>query len=559
MDWRGKYGWIQPAEPIDHPMAMRHGGKIYLGSDDVQEELEGVGAAVTFFVYVDESGVGAMNVRPASGAAGGYASHLVDPEVPYAGGKAGSPGGKKGGYGSAASSKGGKDGGWAAGAKGGYAYKGYGGPKGGYGYGPAPKGFGNGAANAGGPYGCHRHKGGKGVSANPEEVQERLHTALNGSVWQLVKQVVHLEPEWSANEMTKRIIKYFYKAGSSPELLSMPWPQAATQFVDHAMQGYSAACGERPWFFELDLAPALCSAIWEVVRVSSTTPRANYPELEQVSTARYEELMDGILTDKAMWEATNGIFGEEPVCNKVYKMLKSSYESASKEVMSSRRPMPDEQRVEAFVRRWMESSMGRAMQAFDGSQSLLTPSNIASLFGNLVVPFGENHAFSCIPAALTENIGRPPRNWPFLMKAARQTVAEWSKPGFKKGGPRRNLARGGKGALPTQRRMPHFQDAAVGEEDEAPEMAEEEAEEEAVGEEAMCEEEAADDEEAEGEEEAAGEEEMEDGALGEEEMFGAEAEDGAEAELGDDPFAAPDDIENEDPFANLLNEAEEEI
>jgi len=470
-------------------------------------------------------------LRPASGAAGGYASHAADSEAGY--------GGKSG---------------WAANAKGSsYSYKGYGSAKGGgYGYGSS-KGFGNGSSANSGPYGCHRQKGSKGASANPEEVQERLHTALNGSVWQLVKQVVHLEPEWSANEMTKRIIKHFYKAGSSTDLLSMAWPQATTQFIDNAMSGYSAACGDRPWFFELDLATALCSAIWEVVRVSSVQPRANYPELEQAATARYEELMDGILTDKAIWEATLGVFGEDPINSKIYKTLKSSYEGASNEAVSSRRPMSEEQRVEVFIRRWMDDSIGRVMQAVDGSPSLLTPGNIARLFGNLVVPFGDNHAFSCIPAALTENIGRPPRSWPFLMRAARQFIVEWNRP-TSKGGKRR-LAGAGKGALPTRQRMANFQeDAAVAEEEEAQEEgqddaqdeAQEEVEEEAVGEEdAACDEEAAGEEEV-GEEEAIGEGEMEDGGLAEEEMLGAEAEDGAEAELGDEHLLAQDEADNED-------------
>ena len=31
-----------------------------------------------------------------------------------------------------------------------------------------------------------------------------------------------------------------------------------------------------------------------------------------------------------------------------------------------------------------------------------------------MAPFGEGHEYTCIPVALIEQIGRPPRNWKFL-------------------------------------------------------------------------------------------------------------------------------------------------
>mmetsp|Transcript_107413 Transcript_107413/g.299257 ORF Transcript_107413/g.299257 Transcript_107413/m.299257 type:complete len:153 (-) Transcript_107413:65-523(-) len=65
IEWKGKFGWIQPTERVDHPMAGKRGGKVYLSVSDVEEELEGVGAAVSFLVYEDPSGLGAMAVRPA--------------------------------------------------------------------------------------------------------------------------------------------------------------------------------------------------------------------------------------------------------------------------------------------------------------------------------------------------------------------------------------------------------------------------------------------------------------------------------------------------------------
>merc|ERR1719230_2325615 len=68
-EWKGAFGWIQPSTPIKHKDAAKNKGRIYLGQEDVEAELSGVGASVSFFVYSDGKGLGAMNVRPAAAAA----------------------------------------------------------------------------------------------------------------------------------------------------------------------------------------------------------------------------------------------------------------------------------------------------------------------------------------------------------------------------------------------------------------------------------------------------------------------------------------------------------
>jgi len=66
-EWKGKFGWIMPSSKVNHPEAQKRGGKIYFGQDDVEQELSGVGATVSFFLYKDKSGLGAMNVRSGKG------------------------------------------------------------------------------------------------------------------------------------------------------------------------------------------------------------------------------------------------------------------------------------------------------------------------------------------------------------------------------------------------------------------------------------------------------------------------------------------------------------
>jgi len=63
LEWKGKFGWIQPQVPIDHPAASKNGGKIYVHMGDLQgiESLT-VGATVQFQAYSDASGLGAAEV-----------------------------------------------------------------------------------------------------------------------------------------------------------------------------------------------------------------------------------------------------------------------------------------------------------------------------------------------------------------------------------------------------------------------------------------------------------------------------------------------------------------
>merc|ERR1712048_1510440 len=65
-EWKGAFGWIVPDTSIAHPNAKKHGGKVYLAHEDVEVELSGIGATVSFFVCSDSNGLGAMNVRPSA-------------------------------------------------------------------------------------------------------------------------------------------------------------------------------------------------------------------------------------------------------------------------------------------------------------------------------------------------------------------------------------------------------------------------------------------------------------------------------------------------------------
>eukprot|EP00933_Yihiella_yeosuensis_P015382 TRINITY_DN1342_c2_g1_i1.p2 TRINITY_DN1342_c2_g1~~TRINITY_DN1342_c2_g1_i1.p2 ORF type:complete len:172 (+),score=54.71 TRINITY_DN1342_c2_g1_i1:60-575(+) len=63
-EWKGKYGWITPTVPIDHPEAAKRSGSIYVSMTDIQGGLTQLtqGSLCQFHVFTDASGLGAEEV-----------------------------------------------------------------------------------------------------------------------------------------------------------------------------------------------------------------------------------------------------------------------------------------------------------------------------------------------------------------------------------------------------------------------------------------------------------------------------------------------------------------
>jgi len=194
--------------------------------------------------------------------------------------------------------------------------------------------------------------------------------------------------------------------------------------------GYCAACQEKKWFFEIDLAPAFTSAAWEILKFQArgANPRhVRFPELQEVVVNEYEEKLDRILLIKAMWDATSATFGSDDskVQSKVYNALHKAYQGALDECIMDSRPLGDLEKVEMFTKRWIDDSMRRAWSSIEGSDRIITPQTVISLFRNLVAPFGADHPFSCVPANLIDNIGRPPSDWPFIKHTVSHMFTVW--------------------------------------------------------------------------------------------------------------------------------------
>merc|ERR1712039_744307 len=66
VEWKGKFGWIQPEEPFHHEKAKeKHGGKIWFSKVDVVNGVDSMapGTLCEFHVYADAGGIGAEQIE----------------------------------------------------------------------------------------------------------------------------------------------------------------------------------------------------------------------------------------------------------------------------------------------------------------------------------------------------------------------------------------------------------------------------------------------------------------------------------------------------------------
>merc|ERR1712080_527349 len=62
-EWKGKYGWIQPAEEIEHAKAKKREGLLFVGMNDIGDAKELTpGATCEFHIWEDATGLGAEEV-----------------------------------------------------------------------------------------------------------------------------------------------------------------------------------------------------------------------------------------------------------------------------------------------------------------------------------------------------------------------------------------------------------------------------------------------------------------------------------------------------------------
>jgi len=257
-----------------------------------------------------------------------------------------------------------------------------------------------------------------------EAVLESIHTNLFTHVEEAVASVAVSEKAWSQQEVVKRIVQYIYKAARSPALLTFRWEALAKTLVDTAMDSYGGACSDKAWFYEINLAKAFASAAWELLCIDGK-PRVRFDRVKHLVEQEYEGCLDRTLLTNTMWEAASNVFQHSKVQMKIYKALNKAYHIALNDSLADSRQRKELQRLEMFIKRWVDDSMHRAWCSLEAVEDTLTERNVLKLFQALVAPFGDLHPYSCIPDCLTRHMGRPSQDWPYLGKVVKQLFETW--------------------------------------------------------------------------------------------------------------------------------------
>merc|ERR1712187_727340 len=195
--------------------------------------------------------------------------------------------------------------------------------------------------------------------------------------------------------------------------------------VAGTMHGYSASCGEMPWFFELDLVPTLCAAANVVIQQCP-----NRKQLNELVALEFEDFLDRKLLEKGFWESVTAVFGDEDEKTKakIFRAISGTYWPTFDEVFLQAHHN-ELRNVEDFARKWINESMNRAWVSIENAEGILTQESVSELFLCTVAPFGQDHPYSCIPFALCSSIGIPPPDWQFIHVASTELFHQWNNGG----------------------------------------------------------------------------------------------------------------------------------
>jgi hypothetical protein len=201
------------------------------------------------------------------------------------------------------------------------------------------------------------------------------------------------------------------------------------------MNGYSGACGEKDWFLQIDIVPAVCCAAWEILASSGQARQVSGDALQQeVADSIYAEL-DLHLIRKAVRQSVEETCSDDTIRSKLDRALTKSMQPALEKVLGSTAFQQARQRfderndlklVENFAKEWIEEVANRIWGTYENNPDLDLEGTLTALFQRLVAPFGVESEFTCIPGVLCGRIGRPPPDWDHIPKVVDQVVNKWN-------------------------------------------------------------------------------------------------------------------------------------
>lgn len=267
-----------------------------------------------------------------------------------------------------------------------------------------------------------------------ETLHDRLYDVIHRGVSDAVADLTSRGHTLNEAEITKKIVRYITKPACSLDPVGTPWMQVCEKLVDNAMSSFHAACSEREWFFDIQLVPTFTEVVWAVLIEHGADERLDKERVEHEVFMKCGDRLERALLDRAMWDATDE-WQDHKVRHKVFHALSKAYFKAlDVAIQDSGRRIPDGggdpeqelQGVEMFTKNWIEDALSRCWSMTENAECIWSRDIVENLFTSLIAPFGKENPFSCIPSELTQKIGRPPLDWPFIPQVVKELFRQWN-------------------------------------------------------------------------------------------------------------------------------------
>ena len=231
-------------------------------------------------------------------------------------------------------------------------------------------------------------------------------------------------------DMSRRIVRHVYKAARRLLQQDLSHSDGLDFFVRDVFGQLSRMHKDDFWFCDMDVSFVLWM-VWK--RLFSDSQEYHDHQARIAFATKYAELVEQLLLDKALWRcASQHLPWEADLQIRLYRALWKSHVQAYARAREEA-GLSHVERVECFMRLWLEYMMHkiyswpRVLQDRVRSR-LMNTYAVLHLLEELVVPFGSEHPFSCVPAKLTKPVGRPARDWRFLEELVVKYFTQ--RPGF---------------------------------------------------------------------------------------------------------------------------------
>mmetsp|Transcript_23738 Transcript_23738/g.44852 ORF Transcript_23738/g.44852 Transcript_23738/m.44852 type:complete len:327 (+) Transcript_23738:13-993(+) len=269
---------------------------------------------------------------------------------------------------------------------------------------------------------------------------------LADAVTDALEPVQHLEKEWEAAKLSKRIRDYFKKAAKSLDYQDRSWLGLVNDYADSVFSSIFQAIGDRPWLDQVDFIFVLDAGIKEFFP-GHVLRNVTQQELQRSVLAAHDRAFEEQRYLPKLWEFLEslGLYG---------KTRKKAYDSVDEGRKVALRYMrepssPDE--VKAFVSRWVDSALHHLHRCTQGDPASVLDERQATFVFKRLLQEG------CMPIPLLAEHGMPPEDWPFIPFAVHAAFTAYSQPRRPRESDRQALAVQTTQALPEPLPAPDLQ------------------------------------------------------------------------------------------------------